>query len=56
MSCLPGAQLSKAPHEPERGWGTVLLLPVPTLLPLSLSPWVSLDISWGVWNIVGTVR
>lgn len=38
MSCLPGAPLSKAPHEQERGWGTVLLLPVPySSAPVSLT-------------------
>lgn len=52
MSCLPGAQLSKAPQGHERRVGNGPASPCPLLL----SPWVPLDVSWGIWNIVGMVR
>lgn len=58
MSCLPGAQLSKAPQEHELGVGNGPASPSPSVSPVHLSPRVSLDVSLGVGGLetLGMVR
>lgn len=57
MSCLPGAQLSKAPQTPERGVGNGPASPSLSLSPVHLSPWVPLNVSLeGGLEPLGTVR
>jgi hypothetical protein len=56
VSCLPGAQLSKAPQNHEHGVVKSPASPSLSLPPIYLLPWVPLDVMGGGLEPLGRVR